>query len=150
MKAVQELKIRLEELYKNLAEISEVDNRFLCPINKTIMVYPVMVNGYDDSDYNCYEKSAILKWGEGNETSPLTREKLNIHAGNLLLDRELQREIAENFPIVEEIHQLEEKKSRLEKEYRISSLQRYGFVGQNGLLSRNENINNGDYNACAF
>lgn len=45
---------------------------YKCAITREIMVYPVMC-----SDGNTYERYAIERWFEQNNTSPLTGETLS-------------------------------------------------------------------------
>jgi hypothetical protein len=61
--------------YEHIEEIITDDTGFVqsltCPISKQIMQDPVV-----DTYGHSYERSAILKWLEGNMTSPNTRQPL--------------------------------------------------------------------------
>ena len=50
----------------------EIPNEFLCPITTEIMKDPVML-----TDGHVYEKQAIQKWLANNDTSPMTKVKVD-------------------------------------------------------------------------
>jgi len=60
--------------------------QFLCPITQAVMVNPVV-----DPDGNSFERLAIIKWLETNDTSPITRKPLR--ADQLVPNRALQAAI---------------------------------------------------------
>eukprot|EP01130_Rhizamoeba_saxonica_P002217 TRINITY_DN12067_c0_g1_i1.p1 TRINITY_DN12067_c0_g1~~TRINITY_DN12067_c0_g1_i1.p1 ORF type:complete len:757 (-),score=186.65 TRINITY_DN12067_c0_g1_i1:30-2300(-) len=70
-------------------ENPEVPASFYCPITHDIMIDPVM-----DNDGNSYERGAITDWLQQNQTSPITREPLQL--SDLRPNRAL-RESIESF-----------------------------------------------------
>ncbi len=69
---------------------------FLCPINQTLMVDPVVAQ-----DGNSYERSAILEWYVNHNTSPITREVVRKDLIPNIRLRSLIQEYAEanNIPL---------------------------------------------------
>lgn len=67
---------------------------FCCPITRMIFAEPVMT-----VDGNTYEKSAILKWFESHNTSPITGLEISSNdiVRNLLMER-LVNQYLEHYP----------------------------------------------------
>ena len=64
----------------------DTEQRFTCPLTLDFMVFPLKA-----SDNQVYERYAILQWFFEHQTSPLTREPLDINAFNP--EKNLQLEI---------------------------------------------------------
>ena len=63
-----------------------IPDKFICPISNFIMLNPVIAG-----DNHIYDRKSIETWLNKNNTSPLTREKLDIN--NLTYNKELCNEI---------------------------------------------------------
>lgn len=63
-----------------------IPTKYTCPISNFIMLNPVIAE-----DNHVYDRKYIETWLKNNNTSPLTREKLNIN--NLIYNKELCNEI---------------------------------------------------------
>ena len=87
------------------AEITFVPQDFYCPITGELMKEPVL-----GKDGHSYEKSEILRWLEGNSTSPMTREPLTAD------------DLVDNLPLKRSIEEIRDrlKEEQLKVESRVS------------------------------
>ena len=72
--------------------VTKMDTCFVCPITHTCMINP-----YIDNEGNTYEYSAICEWLKNNNTSPITRNYLDL--SHLKPNRILKEAIELNNPI---------------------------------------------------
>jgi len=66
--------------------IKELEDQFMCPINNSIMIDPVILN--DDS--HSYERQSIIEWLTINKTSPITGKEVN---GRIITNYDLKSAI---------------------------------------------------------
>jgi len=101
IRAVLSLFVRRSQTRVHTESISpELARAYVCPLTLSLFVDPVI-----DREGHTYERAAIMRWLESNNTSPLTRNKLlpshlvpnrNLRAAcqslNALLSRESESE----------------------------------------------------------